>query len=313
MDHPFFEALDRIEREGNWDAFDYGPGVKYPRKEFYRELKNAHVFVFDRKCSRDSLNYADRNFDRGEVPSKEFIEELTKTSIARASTVEEFSLPFKTCLYLFTGAQKISRSSVGREDPEFIYTKYGYLVREITPEKFRVFEIMECENIKGTGVDRDLADFFEIELKSDESIDKNASDIITINRLSNMISVKRIGIEKDCMRTVKTKGIGAGYTTYKFDRLYHIADKEEYSYSLGSGDVNFEFSGWWRGHWRAFYCKDSNGKHVRDQFGRNIVDYNRQGKDRSGEYVVPGYTWVVEHIKGDASLAEIKTHYVVNK
>lgn len=122
------------------------------------------------------------------------------------------------------------------------------------------------------------------------------------------ISVKRIGIEVNRKFSLKSKGIGVGFTVVKEDNIIHIADKEEYEYTtpLEDSNINWDYIGHWRGHWRALYHPPS----ITDQFGRRVVDYTRIGKNRAGDYIVPGYTWVNEHIRGDEALAEIKTRTV---
>lgn len=322
--HPFFDAIEyatKVEkRAGAWGV---GTGRKI---DFYRALTKAHPFVFDRKTT-----FLKRQSGR--------------TLVNFEDIVGEFSLPFKTSLYLLTDAPLYQGPmDVGEfynvEDSASTVIGYserlGYLIDEITPERFMVFEVswlqQEFNGKKVPAINQyelNLTDIQKMlrDLEALRSVDENIrqaqdrrpethvfKETGVILELSKAISVKRIGIERMKSFSIKTN-IGTGYTSVKTPNLYHIADKEEYEYTkaLCGGDIRWEWSGFWRGHWRAFYCKDSNGKHVRDSFGRNVVDYNRVGKDRAGEYNTPGYTWIKEHIKGDPKIAEIKTHYVVNK
>ena len=138
-------------------------------------------------------------------------------------------------------------------------------------------------------------------------------EVIIINILTNMISVKRVGIEHKGKMNIKTKGVGTGFTTVRYDNIYHIANKVEYQYTTPTGNkqINWDFKGWWRGHWRAFYQKDANGNTRVDERGRNMVDYSRKGKNRKGDKEsVAGYMWVKEHIKGDKAFAQIRERYV---
>lgn len=89
--------------------------------------------------------------------------------------------------------------------------------------------------------------------------------------------------------------------------------KYEFSKPNENSDIDYDYVGFWRGHWRAFYSKDSRGENRKDHRGWNVVDYGRLGKDRDGNYDVSGYTWVSEHIKGDPALAQIKTRLVKHK
>ncbi len=318
MKHPFFDALEqaaKIEKK----AKVWGAGTANKR-DFFRYLKDAHPFVFDRKVSHEK-QMAGRmlvNFE---------------------NIVEDFSIPHSTSLYLLNSNISLS-APLGTAGGETVVSdRLGYLIREITPERFMVFEVSLCHLPDAPEKKMPIINQYELNLSHIETmlahlsalredsdigraVDRKPESHVfketgVILELTKSISVKRIGIEKFKSFSVKSRGIGTGFTVVKEQNLYHIADKEEYEYTTrpldDDGNIKWEFAGWWRGHWRAFYCKDSTGKHVRDSFGRNTVDYNRVGKDRAGEYNTPGYTWIREHIKGDPELAEIKTHYVVNK
>jgi len=201
-----------------------------------------------------------------------------------------------------------SDSRIGKPDEQGFIEIHGHLLEEITPEIINIYTFFEfsSRSIKSSGLMTDTLD-----LKRTNLIDADISSTVKINRLTNMISVKRIGVEHHGKLSLLHKGLGVGFSTIKYDNIYHIAGKREYNYSkpLGESEINWDFLGWWRGHWRAFYQKDFDGNTIVDSSGRNVVDYSRTGKNRSGDRNVKGYTWVIEHIRGDKS-AEIKTHHV---
>lgn len=311
LKHSFFESLEYIEKKSLWNAWD---GKAFPRKKFLSILKQAHPFIFDRKCTEEAQMEAGVD---GEAFVKKKVPLEWSTIVGKAKLVEEFSLPRSTSLYLFTEGPRICRFDVKKE--VVVFQRIGFLIHEISPEKILVFDLsrVRVDDYKGKaelklsrnpsseGFWVPVVDVIELDLlKFEENF---ASDIVSINRLTNMLSVKRLGIEKKLSCTIKTRDFGTGYTMYKYDNLIHIADKEEYEYTkpLGEG-IDWEYRGFWRGHWRALYFSDD----IVDSFGRRVVDYTRLGKNRSEEYNVPGYTWVVEHTKGDPAFAQIKTHLV---
>lgn len=310
--HPFFDQLKEITKRDMWNAFE---GAPFPKREFYKALREAHPIVFDSRCTEEGIQHAGIEVDHiVKIPSREQEAEMFERQHKAASKVEEFSLPFATSLYLLTNCQTIVRNA-GRgsgvkavDHNMLIYKRIGYLLREISPEKIRVFDLMIVKPTQKRGEERffPVLDFLDIDLKNPDP--NLASDTLSINRFTNMISVKRIGIERRLTATYRDETSLTKYTVAKYDNVIHIADKEEYEYTpLGEdSNVEFNYTGFWRGHWRAFYYPDT----ITDSFGRRVVDYTRVGKCREGTYNVPGYTWVKEHIKGDPTVAEIKTRVV---
>lgn len=277
LEHPFFEILKQLRKKDTWSAHE----VPFPKRKFYQSLKQAKPFVFDRKTTNDKLEQA------GDLPL--------------AERVESFSLPFKTSLYLLTDPH-IVQAGVGDDAPLFRFQ--GYLLDEITPETFHLYIVGTIQLASLGKMEAPYCDHVVMDLRN---IQETRHDYILLNTLTNAISVQRVGIEKHAQVTYHEETALTKFTTVKYDNIVHIADKVEYEYTKGmSENVNWEFAGWWRGHWRALYFPD----HITDSFGRRVVDYERKGKNREGEYCVAGYTWVVEHTRGDAALAEIKTRLV---
>lgn len=309
-EHPFFQAVDKTEQlykeNGIWSS-GRGPN----RHLFFKALKIAKPFIFDRNVTIEK-RFAGRSMDNVET------------------LVEDFSIPFAQSLYLMTDCPTILHppDKFGLDTTKLL----GYLVDEIDPENFRVFEmhwLTSATDKKMAAIVEEVGGFplvnqFTIGLKTiafafrsaramdiklfDRSNDAHfMRETAAVMEFTKCVSVKRIGVEVSPKFTIKTKGMGAGVTSIKYDNIIHIADKEEYEYvkPLDDSSINWDFRGFWRGHWRAFYSKG-----VKDQFGRNVVDYGRMGKNRAGVYNVPGYTWVSEHTKGDPRLAEIKVRTV---
>ena len=301
--HPFFQTIDAanamLKEHRAW-----GIGSSKDRRGFFNAIKNAHPFVFDKKVTREK--YMDGR-------SCADVEDL----------VGEFSIPYGTSLYLLTEPITLQAPLSEGVTEKGLMETHGYLIHEVTaPYEFIVWQVYTTEargkkypaisqfridlrTIQTAFAHSKALDFEIFNAKTEAHVLKETSVIF---HFTNAISVKRIGIEqRRSPLSLKSKGIGVGVTVVKCDSLIHIADKEEYLFTppLDDASINWDYVGFWRGHWRAFYVDG-----IKDSFGRNVVDYNRTGKNREGAYTVAGYTWVSEHIKGDRRLAEIKTHLV---
>lgn len=300
FEHPFFDVLDKVIKNESWKVWTDNNDVNL--RELVGLLKEAHPFVFDEKCTDRGINEGGLEIDNASAIPGTL--EINERMSEKALLVKEFSLPYKTSLYLLKNCKTILRSSAGGEGETLVYKRAGYLLQEITPEHIRVYDFMIVKHPEYG--EQPALDCFDIHLNKPE--ENLASDTLCINRFTNMISVKRIGIEKTkAFRNIKTKGVGVGYTAIKYENVIHIADKEEYEYTIGLAEnVDWDWRGFWRGHWRALYFSED----VKDSFGRRVVDYDRTGKNRAEVYDVPGYTWVTEHTRGDPKIAEVKVHTV---
>lgn len=312
--HKFFSVLKEASRKHGFEAFA-GKHVNQPA--FFRSLKQAHPFVFDSKCSEAAMERSSNYQTLGGAGGARALVKIRDVETEISQTVEDFSLPFSHSAYLLTNPATVFVNPRDGGAP-FSIRIHGYLIEEKTPEKFLVYVVHEIcppksvRDSAGLGDDTFLpiVDQFEIDLTN---LDLNPEETTLIAKLTTMISVKRIGIEHGHGgMNFKTGGSGLGITTVKYDNIYHIADKVEYDYSTPviDGEIQYEYTGFWRGHWRAFYVKDSHGNNVKNAKGWNVVDYGKTGKNRLGERNVPGYTWVIEHTKGDPKLAEIKKRVV---
>lgn len=61
-------------------------------------------------------------------------------------------------------------------------------------------------------------------------------------------------------------------------------------------------------HWRRLFFLDGR----EDENGHRVIDFNRIGKDRDGEYCVPGFTYVEEGVKGDEHLPLVRKTRVIH-
>lgn len=317
--HPFFRMIDLASEVQKKAKEHYGPnsqaamywgvGRNGGKSELLLALRAAHPFVFDKGVTTEKILSG-----RGMIDFSNF--------------VEDFSLPFKTTLYLMTGSPSLHAPLEG-SDEQAMFTLCGYLIQERDPEHFMVWQVseMECEGKILPYINQFTIDLkaFQLGIKMAEAMDFEIfnktteahvfKETCSIFHFTNSISVKRIGIEHGCSMSIKNKSASTGFTVVKYDNIYHVADKVEYHYkkpSEGNKEINWEYSGWRRGHWRAFYVHDGEEKR-KDSRGWNVVDYGRIGKNRQGEYNVSGYTWVIETCLGDKSIAEIKTRVVKHK
>lgn len=101
---------------------------------------------------------------------------------------------------------------------------------------------------------------------------------------------------------IKYKIKGQGIRFLKPNSTIYISTKEK-------REAKYQYEGkkttWFRrfakrGHWRRFFIE-----------GTEEIDYSKTGKDREGNYVVKGMTWVVDHIVGPDDAPLMKQTRVV--
>lgn len=106
------------------------------------------------------------------------------------------------------------------------------------------------------------------------------------------LSVQSEGMEKVNDRvTVRSAG---HKEIIKIKRVIHIAPKKIRDSYQNETQREIDWSQAWfvRGHWRCFWSDKESQK----------IDLTKMGKDRSGNYCVPGRTWVSEYRKGPEDL-----------
>lgn len=273
INHPFFDAINKSS------------------PQLFSHLEDAVIFCFDPELTQQAM------IDNGAVPADDIegiqdfhrqYEQKMQATLERCSLIEEFSLPFKTCLYL---RRDKTMAMTRMQDGSFIpHLQTGILLVEKTPELIEYYASVFIPSLKQTHIDHGFLDL--------KNIGSQAPKCAYVNVMTNMISVKRVGVERTSLfKSIKSNGL---YRQLKIDNIYHIANKVEYDYTVsGEGKIEIVKSGLWRGHWRAFYCGQ-------EPSGRRVVDYTRTGKTRGGDYSVRGYTWVKEHTRGDETVAKIR-------
>lgn len=321
-EHGFFRTVELCNKVFK-HAGVFAAG-KVNRNRFLQALKRAHPFVFDRTTTHEKRFLGRSSTYISKSTDPDIVNEMQMLDVQQLA--EDFSLPFSTSLYLMTDPPGLIAPQFQGSKETAQFTLYGYLIEELTPETFLCWEVCECELegqilpyiheftidvrlIENTIRQAKALGFEVFNAHTDAHVLKETASILNF---TDCISVKRIGIEHPRPFNIKTKGVGVGITTLKYDNIIHIADKVEYDYvkPLDEAAINWEHVGFWRGHWRAFYVKDSIGDTRKDERGWNMVDYGRLGKDRKGDYNTPGYTWVVDHVRGNKEIAEIKTRTV---
>lgn len=322
-EHGFFKTIEMCNRVFK-RAGVFAAG-KVNRVRFLQCLKRAHPFVFDRETTHEKRFLGRSETYISKATDPDVVNEMQMLDVQQLA--EDFSLPFSTSLYLMTDPPALVAPQFQGSTETAMFTLYGYLIDEINPELFTCWEVCVCEmpdgqelpyiheftidvNLIETTIRSAKALGFEVfNASTDAHVLKETASVLNF---TDCISVKRIGVEVPRAFNIKTKGIGTGITVFKYDNIIHIADKVHYEYvkPLDESNINWEWVGFRRGHWRAFYVKDSLGQTRKEPDGCNMVDYGRIGKNRAGVYEVPGYTWVIDTVLGDPDIAEIKTRMV---
>lgn len=109
---------------------------------------------------------------------------------------------------------------------------------------------------------------------------------VFLERLDN----EAAGLEKVPTERLRV-GKGKGRSLVKINKIIHVAPKyirKKYA-AHEKREIVWSHSWFSRGHWRHFWLDEIKG----------IVDMEQIGKDRDGNYVERGRTWVVDSIKGD--------------
>lgn len=106
------------------------------------------------------------------------------------------------------------------------------------------------------------------------------------------LSKEKIGVESPSMK-VKIGG-GSSKRFYKPSAITHVSPKkytDSVTTTIGGKMIDWTHRWEVRGHWRTV---------------QGI------GKDRSGEYVVQGFTWISNFVKGPENAPIIKKSYIIN-
>lgn len=127
-------------------------------------------------------------------------------------------------------------------------------------------------------------EYFYFILADDKFIGSKCVILSTSWDLVVNIFIERINKEKCGFESSRHRikfGFGKNKRHVTFNRIIHIRPKNYFASETETGEsrsINWTYSWLVRGHWRK---------------------HEGLGKDRAGSYVVSGFTWVNEHLKGD--------------
>jgi hypothetical protein len=115
-----------------------------------------------------------------------------------------------------------------------------------------------------------------------------------LDRLDRRQSVT--GIEKTSERIKTSKGIR------KIKEVIHVVPKSlKDSVSIPGKTIDWSHRWEVRGHWRMLPIE-----------GTDTPDLTRVGKNRDGEFLSAGYTWVSDHVRGPETVPLIKKTRIVD-
>jgi hypothetical protein len=178
---------------------------------------------------------------------------------------QKIDLPFECCYF-----QSDAPFIIYEEDS--IQNICGFLVKEDGPENTNVF---------GVGIiTKDCASTIRVSLEK-QNINKECEiHKFIILLLRNMAGSKNIGIEKVNIH-IKRKENGIK-KIHKIKTIIHVGKKNKLTEYEKKEHKKLDYSHRFEvmGHWRKV----------------DVI-----GKNRNGEYNVNGYTWVVNHVRGDES------------
>jgi hypothetical protein len=135
--------------------------------------------------------------------------------------------------------------------------------------------------------------------------------VINLTEASSWLSlaevyINRLKSEKDGLQEVSEVVMipkGKKKRPHTIRRVFHICPKSSLKTYEKISNTSINWTHQWsvRGTWMHFWLDEN----------RSIIDMSRIGKDRQGEYCVPGRTWRVAHIKGPKHLPLVKKVRVV--
>lgn len=255
-------------------ALSIAPMPNHVKDRFFYDLIQSKIFLIDEDSFRSSKN----------LP----------THLAH----EEFDLPFESCYFELTGDNFLT--SFGE------YNCAGILVKERSPGTYSVsYSLTNAKKKQIFWYCYLISKNFE---KADSEITKHlstlekvrAEDMIEKSRFwSQFISVilrvihnSKYGIEKP-NRHIQIKHHTQGKYKHRLSEIIRISSEKNtknQTPSISGREIQWLNRWWTRGHWRK---------------------HDGLGKNRAGERVVEGNTWVTEHLKGPESCPIINKTYQV--
>jgi hypothetical protein len=213
-----------------------------------------------------------RGHENSEGVQGDFNEEITP-----------FSLPFEVCWFEVFDGCVAAWDGVPIDGTVEVYVVRGVLIEEVAPGCFNYAVLLEYGRKGGGPIVQQVITvhdgFHEKGFLTELAKTVKRSVLYIINRIKN---TDTIGFSKTGER-VKLK-TSQGKVIHKIRKIIHIVPKKERGQSIpGEGEVEWTHRWLVMGHWR--------------KLGRAGL-----GKDRSGNYCVKDFTWVMEHEKGPDDL-----------
>lgn len=201
--------------------------------------------------------------------------------------VEQLSLPFQNS---FVKLNENVFLFIREYSPEII-TGTMYSIGEI---RAGLTGTLNCPFTIRVNENKIMSDFYEPLLKDylDTFIQSTFSIILQTSNILNTLNKHAVAVDVPIGTKHEYFRRKHGTTIKVPERpIYYILDKQEekkkYKYNDIEARGHLEFSHAFkvRGHWRT-------------------INEKSLGKDRNGIYKVKGYTWVVEHIRGEGELVK---------
>lgn len=211
------------------------------------------------------------------------------------------SPPFKNCWFEAPGEKALFSLKIipdmGTGEIVEEISIYGMLLCELGPQLYHVYALVHYEETNAINILMCWCGTKggEISKEMTEKLNFTTPFQITIENSFNKAIVSMLEIihnsdigEQRFFKTVEFK-TSSGKIKHKIDSVIRIGKRSNtFSPLFGKPRVIDWSNRWWvRGHWRR-------------------LEADKTGKDRSGEYIVKGFTWITEHLNGPEH-APIKT------
>ena len=205
---------------------------------------------------------------------------MESVKYGRPHLLPEFTLPFPVCSFESAGGVPLAAWKTEAGDS----TTYIHciLAVEMSAHKHTIYLLHErCRT--GIGFDRGFG--IGIVGPGDTAHDSLTSAVLALAHIVGDMTNSKMGTEE--VRKWVRVGSGKKRRKHKISQIVVIAPKSDYKKTKPVFSSKIDWSHRWevRGHWRR-------------------VD--GIGKNRDGEYVVPGHTFVVPHEKGKGGVAAVR-------
>lgn len=220
----------------------------------------------------------DRTFNELNQLDAKKVDTMSLSTVAQEKL--SHALPFQVCFFESYNSEKNRPVEIFQkyEEPSGEVTEVhilGHLVRETAPNTYIQYILMM--DPKST-------------LPIISIFDENSLDVGGVNKLLERLNSMQLG--SDPVREKIKIGKKGARDYIRIHRIVRVCPKSDIQHtrSLSGGEINWSHRWLVRGHWRK-----TEGL----------------GKDRTGDYCIPGHTWVTEHEKGPEELPLIQKTRVV--